>query len=209
MDEDLNIYFVTRRPRLIGGKPFLEGRGGTYGEPGNTENRSQSTATYVKAPFDKLRVLTAKAPIPLDEKPARAPDLKGGLTERGRPAWLEGAEWMYAGASPVVFTPCGCPSMRPHLDWYKRSYVSEAYRHSFAVLDTNGNLVMRVGRYANFDSAPGGKDGCKPGGTDIGITCSRFISGTDNYLAFEDWGERMIVLKLEYREVESAPVAMP
>jgi hypothetical protein len=206
IDEDLNIYFVTRRTRLIGGKPFLEGRGGTYGEPANKENRNQSTATYVKVSFDKLRVLSEESPIPLDDKPARAPDLEGGLTERGRPVWLDGVQWMYAGACPVVFTPCGCPSMRAHLDWYKRSYVSEAYRHSFAVLDTNGNLVMRVGRYANFDSAPGGKDGCRPGETDIGITSARFISGTDSYLAFDDWGERLIVLRMEYHEVGTAMI---
>jgi hypothetical protein len=31
-----------------------------------------------------------------------------------------------------------------------------------------------VSRDGNLDSAPGGKDGCSPGRTDIGITCARY-----------------------------------
>jgi hypothetical protein len=85
-------------------------------------------------------------------------------------------------------------------------YVPESYRHSIGILDTNGNLIMHLGRYANFDSAPGGKDGCKPGGTDIGLTVVRYIGGTDNYLAFEDYGERLVVLKLNYHAEETVGI---
>ena len=134
----------------------------------------------------------------MDETPKRPCEL-GDVD-----AWVEGADWLYAGYGPIVPGGCVCPQSRFHLDWYRRSYMPEAYRHSFAILDTNGNLIMHVGRYANFDSAPGGKDGCKPGETDIGILNSRYIGGTDNYLAFEDWGERLIVLKLNYEAEESA-----
>jgi hypothetical protein len=121
--------------------------------------------------------------------------------------WIEGAEWLYAGASPIVNTGCSCPAQRLHVDWYKRVYAPESYRHSFAILDTNGNLLMHVGQYANFDNAPGGPRGCKPGDTDIGMTAVRYIGGTDNYLAFEDWGERMVVLKLNYHAEESAGIS--
>jgi hypothetical protein len=122
--------------------------------------------------------------------------------------WIEGAEWLYAGASPIVPSGCSCPSERLHVDWDKRAYVPEAYRHSVGILDTNGNLITRFGRYANFDNAPGGPAGCKPGETDIGLTCARYLGGTDNYLAFDDWGERIIVLKLNYHAEETVPVKM-
>jgi len=151
----------------------------------------------------KARVLSTGAPVRMDEAPNRPPD----LAQSGEKAWVEGAEWMYAGASPIVPGGCVCPAQRLHLDWYKRVYVPEAYRHSFAILDTNGNLLMHVGRYGNLDSAPGGKDGCKPGETDIGMTAVRYIGGTDNYLAFEDWGERLVVLKLEYQAEEMAGIS--
>jgi hypothetical protein len=47
--------------------------------------------------------------------------------------------------------------MRSGLDWYKRSFVPEAYRHSIEVLDTNGNVVVHIGRYGNLDSCDGPK----------------------------------------------------
>jgi hypothetical protein len=65
---------------------------------------------------------------------------------------------------------------------------------------------MHVGRYANFDGVPGGKDGCKPGETDIGMSSLRYVSGTDNYLAFNDRGEMITVLKLNYHAEESAGI---
>jgi len=94
--------------------------------------------------------------------------------------------------------------MRFHLDWYKRSFVPEVYRHSIGVLDTNGNLIMRIGQYGNFDSASGRESKVPVGGDGIGLTLPRFISGTDNYLAFDDWGERLMVLGLSYHAEEEA-----
>jgi hypothetical protein len=141
--------------------------------------------------------------VPLEPPPERPVDVVRygpfGPPEYGREdAWVEGAEWMYAGYSPAVSSGCTCPSTRPHLDWFKRSYVPEAYRNSIGILDTNGNLIMHLGRYGNYDDVLA----TKPGSTDIALTMPRFISGTDNYLAFDDWGERLVVLKLDYHAEE-------
>jgi hypothetical protein len=204
IDEDMSLYFNTARLRMNGGKKFLAGRGGTIGAPEDRLNRNPFTGTIVKTEPDTFcRLLSDRAPVKMEQVPSRPPDLANSY--RGR-LWVEGAEWMYAGASPIVPGGCICPRMRAHLDWYKRTYVPEAYRHSIGILDTNGNLILHVGRYANFDSAPGGKDGCRPGGTDIGITSARYIGGTDNYLAFEDWGERIVVLRLDYHAEETAGI---
>jgi hypothetical protein len=94
------------------------------------------------------------------------------------------------------------------VDWYKRTFVPEAYRHSIGILDTAGNLIMHLGRHANFDSAPGGKSGAKRGESDIGIAMARYISGTDNYLCFEDSGERLVVLKLDYHAEKTVSIKM-
>jgi hypothetical protein len=75
-------------------------------------------------------------------------------------------------------------------------------------LDAGGNLILHVGRYGNFDDAPGGKHGAKPGGDDIGIMSVRFISATDNYLVFGDWCERLVSLKLAYHAEETVPIKM-
>lgn len=112
---------------------------------------------------------TQKAVIPLESSPNRQPDFSHPE------GWIEGAEWIYAGASPIVPGNCSCPSSRFHLDWYKRVYVPEAYRHSIGILDTNGDLIMHLGRYGNFDNATGGKDGYKPGSEDICFIAPRYI----------------------------------
>ena len=36
----------------------------------------------------------------------------------------------------------------------------------------------------------------------------RFISGTENYLCFDEWGERLVVLKLGYHKEESTKVSV-
>jgi len=53
---------------------------------------------------------------------------------------------------------------------------------------------------------PGGPRGCKPGATEIGVTNARYLGGTDNYLAFEDWGERIVVLKLACHAEETVEI---
>ena len=210
IDEDGFVYFVLNGTRRFQGKPFLAGKGGRFGLP-TDRAISPFTGTYVKVKPERLRVLLSNAPIPMDAPPKREADLKGGGgMGTADKVWVDGAEWLYAGASPLVpLQPCSCPQMRTHLDWYKRSYVPEQYRYSIAILDTNGNIIMRIGRYGNFDTAPGSPKGAKPGGTDFGITSARYLSGTDDYLCFEDWGERLVVLKLTYHAEETVPLSIP
>jgi hypothetical protein len=83
-----------------------------------------------------------------------------------------------------------------------RVQVPEGHRHSIAILDTNGNLVMHLGRYGNYDDALA----MKPGSEDIAINMPRHISGTDNYLALDNWGEGLMVLKLLYHAEETVEV---
>jgi hypothetical protein len=160
----------------------------------------------MKTRAEYARVLFAKAVIPLEPAPKRAPDLKGSFGDGGS-GFAEGMAWLYAGASPIL-APGGCTCPRQHLglDWYKRVYVPENYRRSIGILDTNGNVIMHLGRYGNFDDAPGGQNGCKPGGTDILMMGPRFVSATDNYLAYGDWGEKLVVLKLEYHAEATAGI---
>jgi hypothetical protein len=201
MDEDGFLYFVNSRPRRVNGKSFLSGKAGWNGA---TEKSDIFTGTLIKTQ-PTAKFLSQKAAIPMSEPLPRAPEL---VDSYGGEIWVEDAEWLYAGASPIVAGGCSCPSNRLHLDWYKRVYVPEAYRHSMGILDVNGNLIMHLGRYGNFDDAPGGKNGIKPGGTDVGMMTVRFISGTDNYVVFDDWGEKLVVMKLNYHAEEIVPIKM-
>jgi hypothetical protein len=209
MDEDGMLYFTASRSRLYDGKIFLHGRKGYHGsdKPIQDNDRNPFTATYFKTRGRNVEFLTRGAAIPLDVPPARPTDVVtggpfGDAEYGGGEMWVEGAEWMYAGVGPVIAGGCTCASMRSHLDWYKRSYVPEAYRHSIGILDTNGNLIMHLGRYGNCDDALG----MKPGGEDVRMFLPRFVSGTDNYLVFDDWGERLVVVDLGYHAEETAGV---
>jgi len=213
IDEDRAVYFVNARPRAIpSNKAFF--RGGTAGNFGVAKKLNPFTGTLIKTkPGVQCRVLMARSPVPMDPVPNRPPDVKvlnwpNSAAEFGASAngWVEGHEWLYAGASPITHVGCSCPCQRMYLDWYKRSFVPEAYRQGIGVVDTAGNLITHIGKYGNFDSASGPKSQVPPGGDGIGIFVARVISGTDNYLAFDCGGNRLMVLKLDYHAEAIAPL---
>jgi hypothetical protein len=67
---------------------------------------------------------------------------------------------------------------------------------------------MHIGRYGNYDSWHGPQSKIPVGGDGIGLLVPRMMSGTDNYLCFQDWGERLVVLKLNYHAEEIVPINM-
>jgi hypothetical protein len=198
MDEDGKLYFLHNRTRMIDGKAFLAGKCGIFGAGPDKPDKAPFTGTFMRAAGADVVFLAKDAPVPLEEPPARPRDFPAG--------WMQGADWLYAGASPVVAGGCSCPTSRSHLDWYKRSFLPEAYRHSMAVLDSNGNLILHIGRYGNYDSWHGSKSKIPVEGDGIGMFLPRMISGTDNYLCFQDWGERLAVLKLNYHAEETVGI---
>lgn len=198
IDEDGYLYFGTSNGKMVDGKVFLSGKGSNLGTDKvfHKANITPPTYSYIKAKPNNVRWLMKDAAVPLDPLPSRSTDLVSWGPFGGEEAqmWVEGVEWIYAGYTPGSPTGCTCPASRAHLDWFKRSYIPEAYRYSIGILDTAGNLIMHLGRYGNLDDVLK----MKPGSQDIPLTLPRFISGTDNYLAFDDWGERLVVLKLTY-----------
>lgn len=200
MDEDGKLYFVNNRTKRSGDRSFLAGRGGTFGVPDDRKNRDPFTGTLLKTRENNVLFQQEGASVPMDSLPPRPSEL---LTENDR-CWVEGVEWTYGGASPIVAGGCSCPTMRIHTDWYKRTFVPESYRHSVGILDANGNLIMHLGRYGNFDDAPtvAGK-----AGEDIAMSFVNVIAGTDNYICFPDHGERLVVMKLNYHAEESTAIS--
>jgi hypothetical protein len=212
LDEDGCVYFTNVRPAMKGDKPFLWNKGGNFGgEPIDHHNRQPFNSAYIKTRGHDVRFLQRTSVVPLDTLPQRPPDLTM-LTPEGLyhgndgDTWVKDADWIYAGSGPVVAQHCHCPQMRSHLDWYKRSYVPEAYRHSVGILDANGNLILHLGQYGNFDSGNGPDSLVPLGGDGIATTMIRFVSGTDNYFVIADWGQRLIVTKLSYHAEETAGI---
>lgn len=70
---------------------------------------------------------------------------------------IETVRWHYGGVTPVsTISGCICHNSRFDLDRFDRAWVPAMQTYTVNVLDSNGNLVVRVGGYGNADSR--GKD---------------------------------------------------
>jgi hypothetical protein len=218
LDEDNAVYFTFASTKMVGGRAFLSGRGKIIGS--EDPSFQPFTGTLMKASAAGAEIVSRQAPIQMDKWPERPNDAAGcgwgwnstkdnDWTAGKNGDWVEGAEWLYAGASPIVPLSCICPASRLYTDWYKRTFVPEAYRHSIGVVDTAGNLIMHIGRYGNADSGRGADSPVKIGGDEIALAHVMTLSATERHLCLTDFAnERIIVLKLDYHAEEKTPVSM-
>jgi hypothetical protein len=70
----------------------------------------------------------------------------------------DGLRWHYGGVMPSTSASgeCVCANSRFGFDGFERSFVPAMQTYNVNVLDANGNLIARLGGYANADSR--GKD---------------------------------------------------
>ena len=105
---------------------------------------------------------------------------------------------------------CDCWNSRFALDYFARSFAPEVDHYSVAVLDTNGSLILRVGRYGNVDDgkplvADGGPPSPRPiGGDEVGLFHAAYVgTHTDRRLFIADAGNsRILSVKLDYHATE-------
>jgi len=213
IDKDDNVYALWAARRLLPGQ-----------NPGDNTPAAKgflpiSSETLVKFKPGKAKVLSldrADLPLPADMRPGRPPDVRaanGGLS------WAEGAEWMYGGVGcdgciPHWAPNCSCWNARPCLDLYARSFVTELARSRVAVLDTNGNLIMRIGTYGNVDDGvplvkKGGPANPRSvGGDEVALAKPAYVAAhTDRRLFIADYGNyRILSVKLGYHAEETVPL---
>lgn len=201
IDKDDNIYGMYHGTRFMDGKRYF----------------NSLTGTLIKFKPGKGRALssTHKMPVPLGEadRPKRPFDLEGKKMSR---VWVEDAEWFYGGVgwngrgreSPG--SGCDCWNTRFMIDYFERSFAPETDHCSVAVLDTNGNLVLRLGRYGNVDEgkplqAAGGPSTTRSiGGDEVSLNYSTYVAThTDRRLFIADQGNhRLLSVKLGYHAEE-------
>jgi hypothetical protein len=66
---------------------------------------------------------------------------------------VENAHWSYGGVGPMIGNPGGCTCIKCtfDLDGYERAFVPAFNTATVNVLDSNGNVIARLGGYGNID----------------------------------------------------------
>ncbi len=198
LDAEDNVYVMAAPTRIIDGDRYFNRLSGTLMKfrPGRGRIVSQNSHLI---------------PAPVDDKakPNRPHDIVKGSS----PAWVNGAEWFYGGVGYCgknalrVGGHCACYNSRFALDYFARSFAPEVRRFRVAVLDSSGNLILRLGQYGNADSR--GADSAVPlGGDEIGLFHPAYVAtDTDRRLFIADPGNaRIVSVKLDYHATERAAV---
>ncbi len=193
MDIHGAVYVGLPMAKLVDGKPLMG---------------------YVLAKFPaaggRIVVNGPGVPVPLKELPKRPADFKPLMALRksddvgphkeqgyGDKAWGEGMLWSVGGFFPFNTSHCVCMQARFDLDAFGRSFYPQSHRHSVAVVDTNGNFILRVGGYGNADDK----------GPEIRFAHCRYVAVTDKKLFINDIvNKRILSVDLTYEQTETVGV---
>jgi hypothetical protein len=196
IDRDNNLYVMASARRMSKGNVFY--------------NRVSSA--LMKFVPNKGKLLSARKDVPLALNKESQPKEEPALHDSGN-IWVKGAEWYYGGVgfAGKPNAGCRCWHSRFELDAYARSFAPEVDRYSVAVLDSNGNLILRVGKYGNFDDgvpliAAGSSS--RPnsiGGDEVGLFYAAYVAvHSDKRLFIADFGNsRILSVKLGYHATET------
>jgi len=168
------------------------------------------SCTLLKLDPRKTRIVTTAGVIPLTDEPKRQPDI---LEPRG---WIEGLQWLrpgvgLSGKGRGAWANCHCQAdSRFALDLYGRAFASETQSYDLMVLDSNGNVITRIGRYGNVDDgkplvpAGGPAKARSIGGDEVALMHALYLAvHTDRRLFAADLGNaRILSVKLGYRAEE-------
>jgi DNA-binding beta-propeller fold protein YncE len=208
IDQEDNIYLFTPSGRIYDDKPRDPAlvAGGTVFKVPAGRSKSLSTGGIGAVPV----------PLAPESQPKRRPDLGGNLG--GIHGWVEGAEWFYGGIGYCATSECICWNSRFTKDYFNRSFAPETMHYSVAVLDSAGNLILRVGKYGNVDdgkplvaegpsagSGQGGPPSPKSiGGDEVGLFYACYVAThTDKRLFIADAGNaRISGVRLGYHAEE-------
>lgn len=191
LDINDNVYVMATPARQLNNKELDDGM----------------SSTIVKFKTNKGRFLTlgGEIPLPVDQAPKKPKPV--------HQMWIENHEWTYGGVGLAGFNSkvsgggCACWFARFKLDYFARSIAPEPMQFSVAILDSNGNLITRIGSYGNADSA-GPKSKEPLGGDEVGLFHPCFVGSlTDKKVFISDIGnERIVSVKLGYHAEKIIPI---
>ena len=211
LDAHGNVYANFAASMMWNGKLYWRLVGHRFDQVGTLGKFRCGKGRFIKA---------GGTPVRLTSPPKRPMDLAG--------FWVEDADWLYPGVGRTQWgMDCSCWNSRFALDYFARSFAPEHDRCSVAVLDTNGNLILRIGRYGNVDDglpsarapkspispakvlATAGRNPQSIGGDEVAMFDGCYLAThTDRRLFIADAGNgRILSVKLGYHASETIPLA--
>ncbi|MDA0837613.1 MAG: hypothetical protein O3B01_08355 [Planctomycetota bacterium] len=197
IDADNNLYAMVAAPRMLEGKRYFD----------------EKSETLIKFRPGTARFISSSESAPVQISDAQKPQRPADITKYGMSdTWAENAEWLYGGVGyGGQGGSCVCWHARFQLDYFARSFAPELRRYKVAVLDSNGNLILRIGRYGNVDDgvplvAAGGPQNTKAmGGDEVSLFHGAYVGiHTDRRLFIHDAGNgRILSVKLGYHASET------
>lgn len=120
---------------------------------------------------------------------------------KGTPIRVENMHWQYGGLAPRPHGGCTCEHSSFDVDLFERVFLPAVQTASVNVLDANGNLILRMGRYGNADSGGRGSPVPEP---DIAFIFPRFVTATDEAVYVDDEeNARILRIRLAYAVQET------
>lgn len=174
------------------------------------------SCTYVKTKTGG-RFLNSEAkilPLKEDDKPKREPEIIAA--DMAGDTWTDGADWILGGVGfDGKRNHCRCASQsRAAIDLYARSFLPEIDRYSVLVVDTNGNELLRFGKYGNIeDGLPlitkgGPTQPNSIGGDEVALMHCQMLAVQSNKRVFlgDVGNERVVSVVLNYDVVKSLDI---
>ncbi|QDU96138.1 NHL repeat-containing protein [Lignipirellula cremea] len=201
IDKQGNLYALASAHRLFGGEPYFL--------------PWTETLFKISPSAGKLVAGSDRANIPAEKHnlPERSPDMANHTLQK---VWIEGADWKYGGVGFGSQTGgCVCWNARFALDYFDRVFAPEVDHFTVAVLDSSGNLLLRIGDYGNVDDGlplvkqGGPADPRSIGGDETALFHAAYVaSHTDHRLFIADAGNRRILsVKLDYHATRRLPLS--
>lgn len=188
LDSADNLYVMASGTRVYDGKKYYRNESGTM----------------MKFKPNKGKVISVGGddiPVPLPEENYLKEFYTLSDPAYGN-AWVVGADWLYGGvgySGKNAGVGCSCWSAKSAFDYFNRSFAPEIDRYSVAILDEEGNLILRVGQYGNADSQ-GPKSKVPLGEDEVSIMHGAYLATlTDEYLFIADPSNQKVTsVKLGY-----------
>lgn len=188
LDNSRNLYVMASATRIYNGERYY----------------NKLTGTLFKAKPNKSKIISVDSdqipiPLPMESIPKESPTFTDPSYGK---AWVQGAEWFFGGvgfSGKNAGVGCSCWNARMAFDYFNRSFAPEIDRYSVAVVDEEGNLILRIGQYGNCDSQ-GALSKAPLGGDEVGMTHGAYLATlTDKFLFISDpANQRIISVKLNY-----------